>query len=149
MRVDRTTLRHAVRFAVVGVVNTGVYYGTYLLLSLVTHYLVAHLGAILVAMVGSFLLNCYWTFRTRPTWRKLALFPLTNATNYVMTTVGVVVLVEWFAVDERLAPLLAAVAAIPVTFLLSRRLLTGRPAAATGEGVEPGAVIPAPPGAAR
>ncbi|MGY2067510.1 GtrA family protein [Blastococcus sp. SYSU DS0619] len=147
--MDRTTLRHAVRFAVVGVVNTGVYYGTYLLLSLWTHYLVAHLGAILVAMVGSFLLNCYWTFRTRPTWRKLALFPLTNATNYVMTTVGVVALVEWLAVDERVAPLLAAVAAIPVTFLLSRRLLTGNPAAATGEPVEPGAVQPAPPGAPR
>lgn len=149
MRFDRTTLRHAVRFGVVGVVNTGVYYGTYLLLSLVTHYLVAHLGAILVAMVGSFLLNCYWTFRTRPTWRKLALFPLTNATNYVMTTVGVVVLVEWLAVDQRLAPLIAAVAAIPVTFLLSRRLLTGGPAAPTGEGVGSGAVLSTPPGAAR
>ncbi|MGY2004924.1 GtrA family protein [Blastococcus sp. SYSU DS1024] len=149
MRVDRTTLHHALRFFVVGVVNTGVYYGTYLLLSLVVHYLVAHLGGILVAMVGSFLLNCYWTFRTRPTWRKLALFPLTNATNYVMTTAGVVVLVEWLGVDERLAPLVAAVAAIPVTFLLSRRLLAGRPAAATGPPVDPGAELPAPRGLPR
>jgi putative flippase GtrA len=149
VRPDRTTLHHAVRFVVVGVVNTGVYYGTYLLLSLVVHYLVAHIGAILVAMVGSFLLNCYWTFRTRPTWRKLALFPLTNATNYVMTTVGVVVLVEWLGVDERLAPLLAAVAAIPVTFLLSRRLLAGRPADAAGPAVEPGAGRPAPRGVPR
>ncbi|NEK85365.1 GtrA family protein [Blastococcus saxobsidens] len=142
-------MHHAFRFAVVGVVNTGVYYGTYLLLSTVSHYLVAHLVAILVAMVGSFLLNCYWTFRTRPTWRKLALFPLTNATNYVMTTVGVVVLVEWVAVDERLAPLIAAVAAIPVTFLLSRRLLTGRPATAPGRDAEPGADAPTPRGVPR
>jgi putative flippase GtrA len=118
-------LRHAARFAVVGVVNTGVYYGTYLLLRLVVHYLAAHLLAIVVAMVGSFLLNCFWTFRTRPTWRKFALWPLTNATNYVMTTVGVVVLVEWLDVDQRVAPLVAAVAAIPVTFLLSRRVLIG------------------------
>jgi putative flippase GtrA len=125
-------LRPVARFAVVGVVNTGVYYGTYLLLRTVVHYLAAHLGAIAVAMVVSFFLNCLWTFRTRPTWRKFALFPLTNATNYVMTTVGVVVLVEWFGMDERLAPLVAAAAAIPVTYLLSRRVLTGRPTAPVG-----------------
>ena len=149
MSGGRTTLRHAIRFAVVGVVNTGVYYGTYLLLSLVTHYLVAHLGAILVAMVGSFFLNCYWTFRIRPTWRKFALFPLTNATNYVMTTVGVVVLVEWLGLDERIAPLIAAAAAIPLTFLLSRRLLTGRPPVATERAEPAGAVHPASGGASR
>lgn len=79
----------------------------------------------LVAMIGSFFLNCHWTFQTQPTWSKFAWFPLTNATNYILTTLGVVALVEWFNVDERVAPLIAAVAAIPVTFLLSRRVLTG------------------------
>jgi putative flippase GtrA len=118
-------LRHAARFAVVGALNTGVYYGSYLLLRTVVHYLAAHLIAIVVAMVGSFFLNCYWTFRTPPTWRKFMLWPLTNATNYVLTTIGVVVLVEWLTVDQRVAPLIAAAAAIPVTFLLSRRVLTG------------------------
>ncbi len=117
-------LRHAARFAVVGAVNTGVYYGAYLLLRTLLPYLAAHLVAIVIAMVGSFFLNCCWTFRTRPTWRKFAVWPLTNATNYLVTTIGVVVLVEWFRADERTAPLVAAVAAVPVTFLLSRRVLT-------------------------
>ena len=116
-------LRHAGRFVVVGLLNTGVYYACYLPLRTVVYYLVAHVLATAVAMVGSFLLNCYWTFRTRPTWRKFALFPLTNAANYVSTTVGVVVLVEWLSVDQRVAPLIAAVAAIPVTFFLSRYVL--------------------------
>jgi len=128
MRPARATLSHVARFAVVGVVNTGVYYATYLLLGVVLHYLAAHLLAIAIAMVVSFFLNCRWTFRTRPTWRKFALYPLTNATNYLVTTVGVVVLVEWFGVGERIAPLLAAAVSIPATFLLSRRVLTGRPA---------------------
>jgi putative flippase GtrA len=118
-------LRSVAKFAVVGVINTGVYYGSYLVLRLVMHYLAAHLVAIAIAMVVSFFLNTLWTFRTRPTWRKFALWPLTNATNYVMTTVGVVALVEWLDVDQRIAPLVAAAAAIPVTFLLSRKLLTG------------------------
>ncbi|MGY1986968.1 GtrA family protein [Blastococcus sp. SYSU DS0669] len=126
-------LQHVARFAVVGVINTGVYYGTYLLLHVVVPYLVAHLLALVVAMVGSFFLNTLWTFRTRPTWRKFALWPLTNATNYLLTTVGVVVLVEWLGLAERVAPLVAAAAAIPVTFLLSRRLLAGRPAGPAGD----------------
>jgi putative flippase GtrA len=113
-----------VKFGVVGLVNTGVYYGAYLVLRLAVPYFGAHLLALAVAMVASFFLNCFWTFRTRPTWRKFALFPLTNVTNYLMITVGVVVLVEWLGVDSRIAPLLAAAAAIPVTFVLSRRVLT-------------------------
>jgi putative flippase GtrA len=123
-------LRHAGKFAVTGVLNTGVYYGTYLVLRSVTYYLAAHLLAIVVSMVFSFFVNCLWTFRIRPTWRKFALWPLTNLTNYVITTVGVVVLVEQLGMDQRIAPLVAAAAAIPVTFLLSRRLLTGRRAVA-------------------
>lgn len=132
-------LRHVWRFGVVGVVNTGVYYAVYLPLHTVVHYLVAHVVATAVALVGSFLLNCYWTFRTRPTWRKLAFFPLTNAVNYVTTTVGVVVLVEWLSIDQRIAPLIAAVAAIPFTFLLSRSLLadSGGRARPADDGVAP------------
>ncbi|MCU7531840.1 GtrA family protein [Prescottella equi] len=121
-------MRHILRFGVVGVVNTGVYYALYLVFNTVMPYLAAHLLAIAISMVGSFFLNCYWTFRTRPTWRKFALFPLTNATNYIVTTVGMVLLVTFLGVDDRIAPLIAAVAAIPVTFLLSRRILTHQPA---------------------
>ena len=128
-------VRSAVKFGVVGLGNTGVYYGAYLVFRLVLPYLAAHVLGLAVAMVVSFFLNCYWTFRTRPTWRKFALWPLTNATNYVMITVGVVVLVEWLRVDSRIAPLIAAVAAIPVTFLLSRKVLTGRPDPAAEEPV--------------
>jgi putative flippase GtrA len=138
-------LRSAMKFGVVGVVNTGVYYGTYLALRLALPYFAAHLLALAVAMVASFFLNCYWTFRTRPTWRKFALFPLTNAVNYLMITVGVVVLVEWVGLDSRIAPLLAAVAAIPVTFVLSRRVLTGRARAGAGDtGSVPAGAAPLP-----
>lgn len=119
--------RYINRFAVVGGINTVVYYTSYLLWSIAVPYLAAHLLAISIAMLGSFFLNCYWTFKARPTWRKFALFPLTNATNYVLTTVGLVVLVEWFGMDERAAPLVAALAAIPVTFVLSQLVLTDTP----------------------
>jgi putative flippase GtrA len=53
------------------------------------------------------------------------LFPLTVAGNFVVTTVGVALLVEVGGVDQRLAPLLAALVAIPVTFVATRYLLLG------------------------
>jgi putative flippase GtrA len=112
------------KFAFVGVINTGTFYAVYLLLHARLPYYPAFLIAFLVSMVGSFFLNTYITYRTRPTWRKFLLFPLTNLTNFVVTSVGVFVLVEWFGVGERIAPLLAAAVAIPVTFVVSRRILT-------------------------
>lgn len=114
------------RFAAVGVVNTLTYYGSYLLLVLALPYLAAHVLAFAISMTGSFLLNCLVTYRTRPTWRKFLLFPLTVAANFTITTVGVAVLVELLSVDERVAPLLAAVVAIPLTFVATRAVLVGR-----------------------
>ncbi|GAA4916414.1 GtrA family protein [Streptomyces coeruleoprunus] len=113
-----------VRFALVGVVNTATYYCLYLLfLTLGVPYVAAHVLAFLLAMVGSFFLNCYFTYRTRPTWRKFLLFPLTNAANFVITTTGVYLLVDVAGLSSRYAPLLAAAAAIPVTFLVSRTIM--------------------------
>jgi len=116
-------LRQAIRFALVGVVNTGTYYAMYLALNRILPYLVAHLSAFVLSMIGSFFMNSWFTYRTKPTWKKFLLFPLTNITNLVITTVGVYVLVGWASMDERIAPLVAAVAAIPVTFLVSRRIM--------------------------
>ncbi|MCX5364998.1 GtrA family protein [Streptomyces sp. NBC_00124] len=115
--------RQMLTFAVIGVVNTATYYGPYLLLLTAFPYLVAHVLATLLSMTGSFFLNARFTYRTRPTLRKFLLFPLTNAANFVVTTVGVYVLVDLLHLDRRYAPLLASLAAIPVTFVVSRRIM--------------------------
>ncbi|EST21608.1 GtrA family protein [Streptomyces roseochromogenus] len=112
--------RQIVTFAVVGVMNTAAYYCLYLLFLIWLPYLAAHVLAFLLSMVGSFFLNARFTYRTRPTWRKFLLFPLTNVTNFLITTVGVYVIVDILHDGSRLAPLLASAAAIPVTFVVSR-----------------------------
>jgi putative flippase GtrA len=121
-----THLRQLVTFAAVGVVNTGTFYVLYLLLHRWLPYYPAFVIAFVLSMIGSFFLNTYVTYRTRPTWRKFLLFPLTNLTNFVVTSVGVFVLVEALGVGERIAPLVAAALAVPATFLLSRRILLTR-----------------------
>ncbi|MEV7389807.1 MULTISPECIES: GtrA family protein [unclassified Streptomyces] len=109
-----------ITFALVGVVNTATYYGLYLLFLRYLPYLAAHVIAFTLSMIGSFFLNAKFTYRIRPTWRKFLLFPLTNATNFVITTVGVYVIVDMLHAGSKFAPLMASAAAIPVTFVVSR-----------------------------
>ncbi|ANH90675.1 MULTISPECIES: GtrA family protein [unclassified Streptomyces] len=115
--------RQIVTFAVVGVLNTATYYILYLLFLTRLPYLLAHVLAFFLSMIGSFFLNARFTYRTRPTWRKFLLFPLTNAANFVITTVGVYVIVDVLHAGSRFAPLLASAAAIPVTFVVSRWIM--------------------------
>jgi putative flippase GtrA len=115
--------RQMLTFAVIGVLNTGSYYVAYLLLLPRFPYLLAHILATAISMTGSFFLNARFTYRTRPTLRKFLLFPLTNAANFLITTAGVYVLVGLLDVSSRYAPLLASLGAIPVTFVVSRRIM--------------------------
>ncbi|KUM99959.1 sugar transferase [Streptomyces yokosukanensis] len=125
--------RQILTFAVVGVINTATYYCLYLMFLGWLPYLAAHILAFTLSMVGSFFLNARFTYRTRPTWRKFLLFPLTNVTNFLITTAGVYVIVDVLHAGSRFAPLLASAAAIPVTFVVSRRVMlpgaTARPVA--------------------
>jgi putative flippase GtrA len=111
------------RFVLVGAVNTGTYYVIYRLLCLWLPYLAGHVLATLLSMIGSFFMNVRFTYRTSPSWHKFLLFPLTNVTNLVLTTAGVYAMVDLAGMDQRIAPLIAAVGAIPVTFLVARRIL--------------------------
>jgi len=128
-----------VRFGLVGVVNTATFYLLYLALHPFLPYFAAFTVAFLLSMIGSFFMNTYFTYRTKPTWRKFLLFPLPNITNYLVQSGGVVALVQWLKVDDRIAPLLAAAVAIPITFVLSKLVLTGRPSA-EGEDLRPAPV---------
>jgi putative flippase GtrA len=121
-----------VRYGLVGVVNAATYYVVYLLVLHEVGYLTAHVLGLGAAMVVSFFLNCRVTFRVRPSWRRFLLYPASQVVNVAATTVGVVVLVG-VGVDERLAPLVAAVLAVPVSFLATRLVLAHhRATTATG-----------------
>ncbi|WP_238695335.1 GtrA family protein [Ornithinimicrobium flavum] len=120
----RSQLAALSRFVLVGIANTLTYYAVYRLLLLVLPYLPAHVLAYGVGIVFSFFANSLFTFGVRPTWRRFLAFPLTTVFNFVVVTAGSVLLVERGWLDERWATLVMTVVAIPVTFLLTRRVLT-------------------------
>ncbi|MFG2716759.1 GtrA family protein [Streptomyces sp. NPDC048416] len=121
-------LQQVIRFGFVGAVNTCTFYAFYwpLLHLAQLPYFVAYTIGFLLSMVGSFFLNTYFTYRTTPTWKKFLLFPLTNVTNFVVQSAGLFALVHWVGMNKTIAPLAAAVVAIPFTYVLSRRILVPR-----------------------
>lgn len=119
-------LPRLMRFGAVGVINTAIYFSCYLLLRMALPYVVAHICAIAIAMICSYFLNCFITFRAPPQWRTFLLFPLSNVANFVSITIGLPVAVEWFKIDERLAPLPVALAALPITYLVAHTVMVGR-----------------------
>ncbi len=118
-------LGRLVRFGIVGAANTAIYYTLYLVMRLVLPYLVAHVIAFVLAMVGSYFLNCFFTFKATPSWASFLLFPLSNLANFVLTTVGLYVLVQHVGMDERVAAIPAAAIAIPFTFLVAQFTFVG------------------------
>lgn len=117
-------LRQFAVFAVIGVVNTGVYYGAYALLLLWLPYLAAHALAYGVGVTGSFLLNSCITLRTRPTWRGFVRYPLSGAAGLVGSGVLLHLAVSRLGVDEHLAAIAAGVLVTPVSFLVARWAIT-------------------------
>lgn len=113
------------KFIAVGFLNTLHYYLLYLSFTLLLnlYYLPAHILAFLFSMVGSFFLNCYLTYQTKPTVRKFVQFPLTYIVNISVTSTAIIVLVEYMRVGSKIAPLLASLVAIPFTFIISRKIL--------------------------
>lgn len=117
-------LARLIRFGLVGIANTLVYYVCYRLGLLVLPYLAAHLIAWAISVVFSFFMNCWFTYRVRPTWRRLLAFPASTLVNLAFTTIGSVVLVEQLHVDERYATLAMGILAIPFTFAVTTLVLT-------------------------
>lgn len=122
------TVRRLVRFGVIGVANTAVYYLAYRLLLLITPYVLAHVAAWAISVVFSFFMNAWFTFKVRPTLRRLALFPASSIANLMLTTFGSVALISGLGLDERYATLVMGILAIPVTFALTALILRPGPA---------------------
>jgi putative flippase GtrA len=122
---NRENIGQFFRFIIIGFINTGHYYAFYLFfIHLVQlNYLPAHIFAFLISMIGSFFLNCYITYRTKPTIRKFLQFPLTYAVNITVSTVAIYLLVDLMNLNENISPLIAQGITIPITFLVSKKIL--------------------------
>ncbi|HSI66900.1 MAG TPA: GtrA family protein [Planococcus sp. (in: firmicutes)] len=113
------------RFIVVGVINTMTYYSIYLVLHNLFSmpYLLAHIVGFLISLNVSFFLNCYVTYRIKPTLKKYLYFPLTQVVNMSVSTVLIFIFVEFLSLNSNIAPFAAVLFTIPITFIVSSKIL--------------------------
>ncbi|WP_455662205.1 GtrA family protein [Pradoshia sp.] len=113
------------KFIVVGVMNTINYYILYLLFSSGLHfnYLEAHFLSFFISIIGSFFMNSYFTYKTKPTLKKFLQFPLTSIVNIAISTATIYLSVQFFHLPDTVAPIIASVFPIPFTFLVTRMVL--------------------------
>jgi polyisoprenyl-phosphate glycosyltransferase len=114
------TVRQFANFALIGVVNTSVYYGAFHLANIRLHYLAAYCISFVAAVAVSFVLNCVITYRIRPTWRGAFRFPLSSLVNLVTAGGTLQLGVSVFGLGEDLAALIGGVLVTPLSFLLAR-----------------------------
>lgn len=112
-----------IRFVIVGGINT--FNGIILAMFLgkVLQYQLAFTIGYLISMIISFFLNTYFTYRTKPTWRKFITFPISYIPNFIIQYVSVVVFVEFFQLSKNFAYGIAAIISVPVTYLVMRIIL--------------------------
>lgn len=113
------------RFIAVGVINTMTYYAIYLMLhnAFSMPYLLAHIIGFVISLNVSFFLNSYVTYKVKPTLRKYLLFPLTQVVNMSVSTSLIFIFVEFLKIDSNIAPFAAVLFTIPVTFLVSSKIM--------------------------
>ena len=125
----RNTLRQrligeGLRFVLVGLANTGFTYLIYLALLTWIRYELAYVLAYVVGIGTSYLMNAAFVFRQPLSWRGALTFPTVYIVQMVLGTLLLKALVEFAGIAESVAPLIVVAASLPVTFLMSRFVLT-------------------------
>lgn len=119
-----SSAREFVRFAMVGVLATGLHYGIYYLLQYLLpkndlYANIAYTAGYLLSLVANFYLTAYFTFGTRPSWKRAGGFGGAHAVNYGLHFC-LFNLFLWLGVPRALAPLPVFAIAVPVNFVLVR-----------------------------
>lgn len=123
---NKKRLIEFIKFGIIGVINTIHFYFWYqMLLETDMHVNLAFSIAFILAMIGSYFLNTYITFKVKPSWKTFKSFPITTLPNFLISNIGVNFLVNYFDMNKKISGLIASLISIPITFLLTRFVLTG------------------------
>ena len=119
--------RSFARFLVAGFTNTVASYALFVLLELVLPYLVAYAIAYVAGFVFSYFLQTRFVFRVAQSWATFLRFPLVYVVQFVLGGAIIVLLVERFAWQPRIAAVLALAVTVPATYVVAKFVLNRDP----------------------
>lgn len=115
-----------VKFVLVNVLNTGIYWGLYLLFLLAMPYFWANGLALVIAVALAYVGNARFAFGVSTSRTNLVKYLVANGTTIVVRMVVVWVLVGPLPLPEEWAPPVAVALSMPVAYLLTRWAMAER-----------------------
>ncbi|WP_436238590.1 GtrA family protein [Paenibacillus sp. LjRoot153] len=112
------------KFLIVGLANTSSTYTLYLLLLIYLPYTYAYTVSYLVGILFSYLLNSLMVFKQALSLKKFFEFPIVYVVQYIFNTAILLLLVENLHFNEKLSLIISICVTFPVTYLLSKKVLT-------------------------
>ena len=113
------------RFAIVGVIATGIHYGLYYVLQKIINVNIAYTIGYLLSFFCNFYLTSYFTFKVKPSWGKIAGLGGAHIVNYLLH-MGLLNLFLHLGVSKTLAPIPVFVIVIPVNFIMVRFIFNSK-----------------------
>ena len=123
---DKEKYAQFVRFCANGVLAVAIQYGVYLLLVQWINPFAANTVGYAVSFCVNFIITSYWTFRSRPSWRKLAGFGGSHIVNYICQQ-AFLALFLWAGIAKEYAAIMAMGSAVPVNFMILRVIYKKKP----------------------
>lgn len=122
---DRGNLVEFVKYAIVGCINTADYYLSYLVFMDIFKfsYRISFVLGYIVSILGSYFLNTYFTYKQKPSVKKFLIFPLTYIPNFIIQYLGIILLVDRLNMSSKVAPVITAIVATPITFFVMKYVI--------------------------
>jgi putative flippase GtrA len=113
----------ALRFLIVGGVNTMLTYVIYLALLNIVDYRIAFTSSFITGIFIGYGLNALFVFKTPLLLHKMIWYPLIYTFQYCSGLLLLAILVDDFGIDKRFAPLINVLLLTPITFMLNKWFL--------------------------
>lgn len=118
------------RFIMVGALNTVLTFLIYAALLRIVRYEAAYTVAFLTGILASYWLNARFVFRSSLNLKTALQYPLVYAAQYIAGLTALYVMVEVLGWNKLIASPATVLVTVPITFLMSRRIIKKRPSTA-------------------
>ncbi len=119
MTLEKNKIVEVFRFGIVGVIATSVHYGLYYFLQKKMNVNMAYSLAYLASFFMNFYLTSFFTFKVKPSFRKLFGLAGAHFINYILQLL-LLNLFLYLSVSKEIAPLPVFALVIPINFVLVR-----------------------------
>jgi len=112
-----------IKFSLVGLINTGVYFAVYyLLLYFKVHHVPANIVAYFAGSINGYLLSKFWVFRDAEATVKQSLvkFYVVYGSSLLISTGLVALFVDGFGISDKIAPIITICITTPYNYFLQR-----------------------------